>query len=209
MKFKIQSYGRFDAEVIDEDVRKYFTDYIRFPGDSIELASMSATVDISIERYVWCRPCDVKALYGNNGGESKLISYEQDNLEHSVTYIHNNTKDQLTLYGQTLYPVDICLITTSDYVMNIANGYFRTLGRGSNNAKSFMWLRENTIEDAKYKKWSNNDLASGFSDLACLMEVIGTRDDTYSCLRTRDNQIIEASNEGVRKARKRKSPFTM
>ena len=219
MRFRLTDSGRFREEALDKDIVQYMSNYIRYPGDTIEEATIGASIDWHTSRYVWCRPCDVKNLYGK-------VDYEQYNSTRQITYNINNDKgrtisegcidcyhktedEQLREVTSVGSRATTCMITTSDYAMNIANGYFRGLGRAADrDAKAFRWLREYTIEDAKFKKWSNSDLASAFSDLADLMEKVGVRSDTYLCIRFL-NQTIEASNEGVRKARQRKSAFSL
>ena len=211
MRFRLTDSGRFREEALDKDIVQYMSNYIRYPGDTIEEATIGASIDWHTSRYVWCRPCDVKNLYGKEQHISRQITYDIKNTisEGCIDYYHKTEDEQLREVTSVGSRATTCMITTSDYAMNIANGYFRGLGRAADrDAKAFRWLREYTIEDAKFKKWSNSDLASAFSDLADLMEKVGVRSDTYLCIRFL-NQTIEASNEGVRKARQRKSAFSL
>jgi len=223
MKFKLVDSGRLHGASVDGDVIHYMRDYERWRDDSALDATFAANIEWKTTRFVWCRPCDIRQLYlkprpdyqySDKGSKVGVVDfalrevYYGDRFEMLVgTYSHCNTEEYLDITSDR---TAIHIITTSDYAMNIANGYFRTLGKTpGKDARRFSWLREYTINEGKGKYWFNNDITAAFSDLAGLMETVGVRDDTYLCIRY-NNETFDVSNEGVRKARqRRKSAFSL
>lgn len=213
MKFTLVECGKLPVDALCGDVKEYLTSYKRYEGDPLEEVKITTDISFRTERSVWCRPCDVKQLYlrGLDVYFNRCIYYSKviDTQDRSykpfiaIDYHHFSTKELLEHLGSKSL-AKIIVITSSDYVMNNAMAYFRTVGKPPvGDSVGFRWLREYTIEEARYKCWSDRDIPAAFSHVSVLMNKIGTRTDTHIGFLI-DGQVVDISSEGLRKARQRK-----